>query len=122
MRIYTSMQRTPCEHLQYTLLPNLRKELANCLIEVFKLSQRQAAIKMGLTASAISQYKHHKRAGKSSFTHEIMMEIVTSAKRINEKGDSIVHEELCHLCCIVRNNELTCTVDIDINKENNKRF
>ena len=108
------MQRTPCELLQYTLLPNLRKELANCLIEVFKLSQRQAAIKMGLTPSAISQYKHNKRAVKSSFTQEIMMEIVTSAKRINERGDSIVHKELCSLCCLVRNNELTCKVDSDI--------
>ena len=116
------MQRTPCEHLQYTLLPYLRKELANCLIEVFKLSQRQAAIKMGLTPSAVSQYKHNKRAEKSSFTQEIMMEIVRSAKKINEKGESVVNKELCYLCCLVRNNELTCQIDTYIKKENNSKL
>jgi uncharacterized protein len=110
------MQRTPCEQLQYNLLPNLRKELANCLIEVFKLSQKNAAEKMGLTPAAISQYKHKKRAGNSSFPQEIMMEIVASANKINLSGDSIVNEELCRLCCLVRKNEITCKIDIELDK------
>ena len=110
------MQKTPCEHLQYNLLPNLRKELANCLIEVFKLSQREAAEKMGLTPAAISQYKHKKRAGNSYFSQDVMMEIVTSANKINMNGDSIVNKELCRLCCMVRKNEITCKIDMEFDK------
>jgi predicted transcriptional regulator len=98
------MIKAPCEHLQYDLLPNIRKELANCLIEIFKLNQRQAAKKLGLTPAAICQYKNHKRADNSEFSQEIMMEIVRSANRINNEGDLVVQTELCRLCLIARDN------------------
>ena len=96
------MTKTPCERFQYILLPNIRKELSNCLTEIFKLSQRQAAIKLGLTPAAVSQYKNHKRAGENDFSQEIMMEIVKSAKKINENGESVVETELCRLCRYIR--------------------
>ena len=98
------MTKTPCEQIQYTLLPNIRKELANCLIEIFKLSQNQAAIKLGLTPAAICQYKNHKRGKSTFFPQEILMEIVSSSKRINNYGPSVVQSELCRLCVLARNN------------------
>ena len=97
------MLKTPCEQFQYEILPNIRKELANCLIGVFKLSQRQAALKIGITPSAISQYKHKKRAdNNNNFSNEIMMEIVESAKRIYDQDILVVEKEICRLCIIVR--------------------
>jgi predicted transcriptional regulator len=97
------MLKTPCEQFQYDLLPTIRKELANCLIGVFKLSQRQAALKIGITPSAISQYKHKKRAdNKNNFSNEIMMEIVESARRIYDKDVTIAEKEICRLCIFVR--------------------
>ena len=73
------MIETPCEQYRYILLPNIRKELANCLIDIFKLSQRQAAIKLGITPAAVCQYRKNKRGGDKIFSQKIMMDFVSSA-------------------------------------------
>jgi len=92
------MIETPCEQYRYILLPNIRKELANCLIEIFKLSQRQAAIKLGITPAAVCQYRKKKRGGDVIFSQKLMMEFVSSANRINTHGETVVQKELCRLC------------------------
>jgi len=92
------MIETPCEQYRYILLPNIRKELANCLIDIFKLSQRQAAIKLGITPAAVCQYRKKKRGGNLVFSQKLMMDFVSSADRIITQGDSVVQTELCRLC------------------------
>ena len=92
------MIETPCEQYRYTLLPNIRKELANCLIDIFKLSQRQAAMKLGITQAAVCQYRKKKRGGDVIFSQKLMMDFVSAADRINTQGETVVKTELCRMC------------------------
>jgi predicted transcriptional regulator len=98
------MTQTPCERVRFVILPHIRKELAICLVEQFRCSQRKAAEKLGITPAAVSQYKSKKRAGDQIFTEEFKAEISTSADLINTHGSRIVESELCRLCILFRNN------------------
>jgi predicted transcriptional regulator len=70
------------------ILPAIRRELANTLMKDNGLSQKDAASIMGLTESAISQYRHSKRAREVAFSDAITAEIKKSAKKIlSEKNN-----------------------------------
>lgn len=99
------MSPTPCERAQYTIIPNIRKELANFLIEMHELSQGKAAKLLGISSAAISQYRNNKRANNYTFPDEILIEIMESAQLIYEKGSVIVEVELCRLCKLTREKE-----------------
>ena len=64
----------------YTL-PVIRKELAKELLN-YNLSQKEIAIKLGLTEAAISQYIHEKRATLINLDDKIKKAIQISAKKI----------------------------------------
>jgi predicted transcriptional regulator len=63
-------------------IPTIRKELAETLITHFGLSQCQAAEKLGITPSAVCQYRSKKRGKTDSFDETILQEITYSAERI----------------------------------------
>ena len=99
------MRRTPCEYVLWNGIPNIRKEFAETLIKQYGLSQREAAEKIGITPSAVSQYLSKKRGKKDIFDDTIIQEISISAERImtNNGGDIIL--ETCRICRLLQKNK-----------------
>ena len=98
------MQQTDCEFLIWNGLPVIRREIAECMINKFGLSQKETAQKLGITPAAVCQYVSKKR-GKNDITDDIFLkEIKISAERIVKDGDRVVIKETCRICKIMRNN------------------
>ena len=96
------MQRTICEFMMWNGLPVIRKEIAECMINDFGLTQKEAANKLGVTPAAICQYLSKKR-GRTEILDEISLkEIRISAERIIEKEAAALVPETCRICRILR--------------------
>jgi len=96
------MRRSPCEYMLWNGVPTIRKELAETLITRFGLSQCQVAEKLGITPSAVCQYRSKKR-GKTDFFDEIILQEIThSAERIMKNDGDTVVIEICRICRLVQ--------------------
>jgi len=91
------------------VLPALRRELALALIDQRKLKQGDAAALLGVTSSAISQYRSAKRGGTLKFGDEILEEISISSKKL-EKGTSEPLQELLRLLNLPRAFDIVCNI------------
>ncbi len=101
--------KLPCELIVWYLLPNIRRELARSLVEDLKLTQRDAAKKLGLTESAVSQYLKSKRGHEMKFDEKINAEIETSIRDIcKAEDDSLMVEKICSICKHIRNHGALC--------------
>jgi len=100
------MLKTPCEYMHWQGLPIIRKELVNTMINDFGLSQKEAAEKLGVTPAAVSQYLSRKRGNISIVNSKILLEVNISAERIIRYGESVVIEEICKLCRVLRKNNI----------------
>jgi predicted transcriptional regulator len=100
------MQKTPCEYMLWQGLPIIRKEIVNTMIKNFGLSQKEAAEKLGITPSAVSQYKSRKRGKINITNNDILLEINMSAEKIIKHGKSIVPQEICKICRILRKHNI----------------
>lgn len=98
------MSVTPCEESVWHIPPTIRKELAKCLVNNHRLSQKQTAEKLGITPAAVCQYIKEKRGDNQGFDEGIMKEISISAGIIIETGKKSVKDETCRLCHIIKNN------------------
>ena len=87
-------------------LPIIRKELVITMINNFGLSQKEVAEKLGVTPSAVSQYISRKRGNINIINDNILLEINISAERIIKYGESVVLEEICKICKILRKNNI----------------
>ena len=96
------MSHLPCENIIWYGIPVIRRELAFCLINQFGLSQKEAADKLGITPSAVSQYVSKKRGKITILDEKIIKEIKLSANRINDQGGSVLNSELCKICKILK--------------------
>jgi predicted transcriptional regulator len=96
------MQKTPCECMLWQGLPIIRKELVKSMTIKFGLSQKEAAEKLGITPASVSQYLSRKRGKISIVDVEILIEINTSAEKIINNGKSVVNDEMCRICKILR--------------------
>lgn len=96
------MKQTPCEFMVWSGLPVIRREIAESLVTDYKLNQKQAAKKLGVTPAAISQYLSGKRGKIKILDEKILAEIKKSAGKINEKGDQKILSETCRICKIMR--------------------
>jgi uncharacterized protein len=92
------MQQTPCEYMMWNGLPVIRKELAECMINNFGLSQKQAAKKLDLTPAAVSQYLSHKRGKIKIVDQEVLVEIHKSAQILITSENGSVVTETCKIC------------------------
>jgi hypothetical protein len=107
-----------CEIVSQNLLPTLRALIAKRLIEKYGLTQQDAAMKLGLTQSAISQYKREIRGSKVKMLEED--EIV--GEKIEEFVDRVASGELdnalrlldafCELCILIRRRGLICNLHL----------
>ncbi|RLF94022.1 transcriptional regulator [Thermococci archaeon] len=95
--------KTPCEMIVWYLLPAIRGEFARVLVKEFNLTQREAAKKLGVTESAVSQYLNSKRGKEIKFDHEIIEMIEKSAKEILEsEEESIIIKKTCFICTMIK--------------------
>ena len=99
--------KTFCEIMSLYILPGIRALIARELIETHKLTQKEAARRLGMTQPAISQYKKYLRGNRVG--------TLNKDKEINEKISSIstlianneidldgIIEELCNVCEMIR--------------------
>ena len=100
------MIRTPCEYLMWNGLPVIRKEIAQCMINNFGLTQKEAAAKLGLTPAAICQYLSKKRGNIKIIDKEVIEEITISTERIIQNGNGDVIPETCRICRLIRTKDM----------------
>ncbi|MDG6221102.1 MAG: hypothetical protein QCI38_06595 [Candidatus Thermoplasmatota archaeon] len=94
--------KMPCEIVIWHILPAIRRELVNQLLEEGNITQSQAAKLMDLTPAAISQYRSSKRAKESIDDEEAMAQIQAAAKRLVSDPEADVSKEICNLCILIR--------------------
>lgn len=106
-----------CETVAQMLLPTLRALIAKDLMEKYKLTQEEAASKLGLTQSAISQYRRELRGSKIKTIEKdevITDEIESFASRIasGEFNALTALDAFCNICRTVRKRKLMCDLHI----------
>ena len=100
------MRSTPCEFMKWNGLPVIRREIAESMINKFGLSQKETALKLGLTPAAVCQYISKKRGKIKIIDEKILNEIDKSAKIIIDKGPNSTVNETCRICKIMRSEGL----------------
>lgn len=112
--------KVPCELIIWNLLPAIRREFAKILVEDFNLTQREAAKKLGLTESAISNYMKFKRGKEVKFNQKIIDEIEKALKEISKsKKDTLLIEKVCSICTLVRKYGFLCELHKAYNEKLN---
>lgn len=104
------MRRAPCEYMLWNGVPTIRKELAETLMKQFGLSQCQTAEKLGITPSAVCQYRSKKRGKTDLFDEIIHQEITISAERIMENNGTNVIIEICRICRLVQKSKYSSSL------------
>jgi predicted transcriptional regulator len=100
------MKEAPCEYVLWNLLPSVRHEIAISMINDFRLNQKEAAAKLGITPAAVCMYLSEKR-GKSNIKDEsILKEIKISAEKIIKDENIDLIGETCRLCKIIKSKGL----------------
>jgi hypothetical protein len=97
--------KMPCEIIIWYVLPSIRREITKNLIKN-GLNQKQAAEKLGITDAAVSQYLSEKRGKIEIKDKEIMREIKKSAERIVAGDDSMMIEETCRICGLIKSSRI----------------
>ena len=100
------MKPTPCEFMKWNGLPVIRREITDSMINKFGLTQKEAAIKLGLTPAAVCQYISKKRGKIKIIDEKILKEIDNSAKIIIQNGSNSTVTETCRICKIMRSEGL----------------
>jgi len=110
MFVLLKMQnQMPQEIEVWFIIPALRKELAKCMIDNHKLTQKHVAGYMGITEAAVSQYLNSKRANEVIFTNGVMDEIKKSAKIIIENRELLI-PEMIRLCRLTAVKQVMCDI------------
>jgi len=97
--------KTPCEIIVWSVVPIIRKEFAKNLIENHGFTQRKAAEKLRITEATVSRYISGKRGAIEITDREILKEIKESVKRISMENGSVVIEEICRICRLLKASE-----------------
>ena len=104
-----------CETVAQVLLPTIRALIAKELIEKYKFTQQNAASKLGLTQSAISQYLRNLRGSNIKILEkdkEVNKQIENFASRIAsgelDSSNSLI--PFCNICKNIRKSKLLCSI------------
>lgn len=102
-----------CEIASQYLLPTMRALIAKTLMEKYKMTQQDAASKIGLTQSAVSQYMRQLRGSKVKLIEKdsgIMEEVEKFAGRIasGELDKMGTLDAFCEICRLARKRKLLC--------------
>ena len=106
--------RQPCEVGTKSIVPAIRALLANELLTTHGLRQREAAVMLGITQTAISKYMHHVRGAAISIGTE--REIQSQIEKVADQLASGNIEKktlalrICRLCRLVRRKGIMCAL------------
>ncbi len=101
--------KVPCELVVWHALPAFRREIARSLVRDMHMNQRTAAVKLGVTEAAVSQYLTNKRGKDIKFSKELKAAIKKAAKEIaKSETEYVVIEQMCALCNMLRSRMLLC--------------
>ncbi|MFH1431613.1 MAG: helix-turn-helix domain-containing protein [archaeon] len=101
--------KVPCELIVWHILPSIRKEFARTLVEDLHLTQREAAKRLGVTESAVSQYLKSKRGDEIKFSKDINEKIGGSIKDISIADDNATMiKKICSVCRMIKNQGELC--------------
>ncbi|HZX19763.1 MAG TPA: hypothetical protein VFF13_01995 [archaeon] len=86
----------PCEIISWQVLPAVRREIAEYLVNEKKITRKVTAAKLGLTEAAVCQYLKGKRGGIHKFNEHDLI-------KIREMGDMMITnnkgiESMCVVC------------------------
>ena len=104
-----------CETASQYALPTIRALIAKRLMEKYKLTQENAALKLGLTQSAVSQYIRNLRGSKIKSIEKdesINKEIDVFVDRIasGDLNSLTALDSFCNICKLVRKKKLLCEI------------
>ncbi len=93
-----------CEIMSLYVVPALRALVARDLIEVHKMTQEEAAKKLGMTQPAVSQYKKHTRGYRAKALEEDseVNRNISDISRSLAKNEITFHEATDEICCICK--------------------
>lgn len=102
-----------CEIASQYLLPTLRALIAKNLMEKYKLTQQDVALKLGLTQSAVSQYMRQLRGSKIKIIEkdkDLLVEIEKFSSRIasGELNSLTALDDFCNICKLARKKKIIC--------------
>ncbi len=106
--------KIPCEIVVWNVLPMIRREFANELVNTYNMPQAEVARRFGVTDAAISQYLKKKRGDsalieQSELYPQFMDQIKKSAKLVAE-DKSDFPSEMCRLCVVVKKSGLLAEI------------
>jgi predicted transcriptional regulator len=104
-----------CEIVVQLVLPKMRALIAKRLMEKYKLTQQDAASKLGLTQSAISQYTRELRGSKVKILEKdeiVNKEIEKFVDRVaSGEFDSLTMlNSFCNICKTIRKRKILCSI------------
>ena len=97
----------PQEIEVWYVLPSIRKELAKSLLNN-GLSQKEIALKLSITESAVSQYLKDKRASSIKFEDDVKKAIDRAAKRLVKNNN--VMKEIERISYLMKKNKFICKI------------
>lgn len=105
--------RPYCEIVVSELLPAIRAEITQELIEKYGFKQVEVSEELGITQAAVSQYHRRRRGTRSNLLTEdkkvkdLIKDICSQV--VSHKIDSKeMHERFCEICETVRSRRLIC--------------
>jgi uncharacterized protein len=106
--------KPPCMVVVQHILPALRLEITRELVEKYGMKRSDAAVKMGVTPAAVTQYMSRARGGSATNLLEgngKVMELVEELSRDIAAGESpldVLIMKLCRACAAARSEGLVC--------------
>ncbi|MBP7708407.1 hypothetical protein KA107_01880 [Candidatus Pacearchaeota archaeon] len=110
------MYLLPQEVEVWYIIPKVRKELANLLVNKYGWTYEKAGDMLGISKAAISQYLSNKRANKIKVSKEVNKEIEKSAQTVAE-GKSNGMQEILRILTFMRSSKQSCEVCKKYNKD-----
>lgn len=111
-----------CESVAQFAIPTMRALIARRLMEKYKMTQQQAATKLGLTQSAVSQYIRSLRGSRIKSIEkdeDVAKEIENFVDKIASGSTSplTAMEQFCGICKIIRKKRLLCEIHMKSSPE-----
>ncbi|MCR4368328.1 MAG: hypothetical protein NUV67_00295 [archaeon] len=86
----------PCEIISWNVLPAVRREMTEYLVNEKKISRKMVAGKLNLTEAAVCQYLKHKRGGNYKFNDSDLKKIKKMAELMMQSDKSF--DGMCVVC------------------------
>ncbi len=99
--------KLPCETGVWTILPSIRACLVQELLEL-GISQKEVALRMGITPAAVCQYTSGKRGGKTMLGTAAIQAIQDLARDMAANRQDDLGHRMCGICTLVKNEVARC--------------